>query len=378
MLAIGLTVPTSVQAASDYSIPECPTEWVKQTYSANDDNAWEKDVAAFNARLASGAIPGPTSITESMSVTEKCGDQGLRITYSNGDKWTIYKIDDGLRIWGENLKGTYSTTNIAGVRQINGSQRGGLYYVNGTFAYTNYYYLSIITGATIKTAGTGASGPMSLNATASTAVYQVTDSNDQSKVMPVLDANDGMFQNTYGITTPVIAENGLADWTASHTPTRPGYTFKQWSTDQAGQHPIDAKANVNHAEYLYAQWEKTAGDPQKVDLDCSTGGRCELTVNYANSTALTREFQPGSAELSWAGAPITGVRLDANGYAADGACSDVRCWYVSLEKAPQNSTSYQAQMPTTGAPEGLSQIGMIAIALGLMGLSVLAVKRNRV
>ncbi|PWG62635.1 hypothetical protein DF196_11800 [Bifidobacterium callitrichidarum] len=40
--------------------------------------------------------------------------------------------------------------------------------------------------------------------------------------------------------------------------------------------------------------------------------------------------------------------------------------------------SYQAQMPTTGAPEGLSQIGVIAVALGLVGLLVLAVKRNRV
>ena len=190
------------------------------------------------------------------------------------------------------------------------------------------------------------------------------------------DGNGGSWgEDTYR--TPLIHNDELSDWTAKNTPTRTGYTFTGWSTDAAGQHPIDINTGIQTGMKLYAQWEKASGDPQSVDLDCSTGGRCELTVNYSDSPAKTREFQPGSGNLSWPGTPISGVLLDSTGYAADGACSDARCWYVSLEKAPQSPSAYQAQMPTTGAPEGLSSVGLVAFAVGLVGLMFGLARRVR-
>ena len=215
-----------------------------------------------------------------------------------------------------------------------------------------------------------------LRATNPTAVLQLTPTpSDISEALPVLNGNGGTWKGET-IRTPQITATELTAWTAANQPTRDGYQFKNWSTDAAGQHPIDPSTTVNIGTYLYAQWERSAGDPQTVDLDCSTGGRCELTVNYSGSIAKTREFQPGNGELAWAGTPITGVRLDANGYKADGACSDARCWYVSLDKDPTQETSYQAQMPTTGAPEGLSMIGLIASGICLAGVMLMLARRR--
>ena len=205
-----------------------------------------------------------------------------------------------------------------------------------------------------------------------------TDTTLPNEFIPLLDGNGGAWG---GVTlrTPKMSDiKSLSDWTSKNIPTRPGYTFKNWATDQNGDHPVDDTTVVQTGQRLYAQWEKTAGDPQKVDLDCSTGGRCELTVNYTGSTALTREFLPGSGSLAWPGAPISGVRLDSNGFAADGACSDTRCWYVSLEKEPQSQSGYQAQMPTTGAPEGLSSIGLFASVIAVLGLTPVLLFRKRV
>ncbi|WP_146194754.1 hypothetical protein [Bifidobacterium callitrichidarum] len=49
-----------------------------------------------------------------------------------------------------------------------------------------------------------------------------------------------------------------------------------------------------------------------------------------------------------------------------------------LGKPRNNTASYVAQMPTSGAPEGLSLIGLLAVGLCLMGLIAVSVRRNRV
>ena len=198
-----------------------------------------------------------------------------------------------------------------------------------------------------------------------------------NRSLMLLEGNGGQWSDGRTFRTPTETQSGSLTWlnTASNLPTRSGYQFKQWTIDQAGSRPYTDQYPADGL-HLYAQWEKSAGKPQKVELDCSTGGRCELTVNYKDSPAKTREFQPGTANLAWSGTPIDGVLLDATGYAADGACSDARCWYVSLKDIPESSASYSAQMPTTGAPDGLSNIGLIALGLSVLGLAVVLARRR--
>lgn len=92
------------------------------------------------------------------------------------------------------------------------------------------------------------------------------------------------------------------------------------------------------------------------------------------------EFETQNLDLSWrADVPIDGIRLNASGYDADGACSDDRCWWVSMNEKPDvTATSYNAQMPTTGAPTGNTSIGLLAIGLGVIGIAFALIRRQRI
>lgn len=48
----------------------------------------------------------------------------------------------------------------------------------------------------------------------------------------------------------------------------------------------------------------------------------------------------------------------------------------ALGKARNNQNTTVAQMPTTGAPEGLTSVGVMAVCLGLVGLSLLLCRRR--
>lgn len=365
-------------AADSYAIPECSGGWNKKDVEGKDDNLFWTTVQGF---AVDTGIPGMPFDTEDVSTTETCVDQGLRLTFApRGEIYTMFKVDGGVRVWGEKLNGSYKASSLlAGnpvLQPVRTNELGGQYRMNSSSAY-QYYFISVINGATIDQ---DSDGKLKLNAQKPSVVYQVAKAplSAINTVMPVLNANGGAFSNANPIATPMMEPSGLNLWTTQNKPTRNGYTFKQWTTDLEGKKPFESNTSLADATHLYAQWAKDSGTPQKVDLDCSTGGRCELTVNYADSIAKTREFYPGTANLAWSGTPITGVRLDAAGYAADGACSDTRCWYVSLENAPQNPSAYQAQMPTTGAPEGLSTVGATAVGLGLTGLLLAMVRRRTI
>ena len=242
----------------------------------------------------------------------------------------------------------------------------------------NRYAVALITNATMDS-GTSNGIEARISDQSKPAVLQINkagDGNSPYKAIPILHANGGAWDGSVTYRTPTIDPTGVINWTKENTPIRKGYIFTTWSEDKSGQHPWTG--TVITGQHLYAQWEKAAGKPSKLDLDCSSGGRCELTVNYKNGSARTREFTPGSNDLSWYtdDSAIEGVLLDASGYDADGACSDARCWYVSLKDAPDDSTSYQAQMPTTGAPEGLSSYGVAAVGLGLIGVSIGLMRRR--
>ena len=372
LLSITL-IGTTAQAANAYDPPECA--------------AWDKissDPALLSDYLSYNILP-PINVSYTITGRYSCGADMAKYTFSAYTSGTspsevsmvLAKRDGGIRVWYQNLvigttfEAPYGSSNIYENPSV-----GKVYYTPGS---TN---LNVFSWTTVKGITQNAGAIKSFTTTESNPILQVnllgSHDNGRNNAIPVLDANGGTFPDKEQLKTPVLStKTGLDEWTTSNTPVKDGYVFKQWSTDVAGTHPLAGGAKVDYGTRLYAQYEKASGKPQKVDFDCSTGGRCELTVNYTDSPAKTREFRPGNNELTWTGAAIDGVLLDASGYAADGACSDTRCWYVSLKDAPnQGTTSYQAQMPTTGAPEGLSAAGGIAACMGVFGL-LLTVKRRR-
>lgn len=165
-------------------------------------------------------------------------------------------------------------------------------------------------------------------------------------------------------------------------PTREGYTLKGWNTkaDGTGQDVDVLGSNLTNGQTIYAQWEKDTGKPVSVKLNCNSSSPtyCSVTATYSDKTVKTRQFNPAKdGNLDWNGNPIAGVRLDDQGYLADQSCAIDRCRYVSLAEPPSDTnTRYQAQMPTTGAPEGLSQVGVIAVGLGLIGISIGLMRRR--
>lgn len=172
-------------------------------------------------------------------------------------------------------------------------------------------------------------------------------------------------------------------------PTRDGYVLTGWNTkpDGTGDDASNLKTGLKDNQTIYAVWSKDPGSPKNVQIDCSPrkagGVLCSVMAYYNGAPVQKRELSTsGTENLSWSGNPISGVVLNGDGYAADMSCTtrgddDSQCYYASLEKEPANTGSYQAQMPTTGAPEGLSAVGLAAVGLGLLGLSFALVRRSR-
>lgn len=297
--------------------------------------------------------------------------------------FTIKPAEDGFRFWftGGNLQvgGSQKTGEHTQVLEENPPLGASIAVGRGNNINTHYYY-SIAALDNVRVVPETESIWITRVDNSRASVFQMN--NDTAKNLdhtPVLDANGGAFAGGVSLRSPLIAPEGLAEWTAKNTPTRSGYSFKGWASDQAGQLPWNiATLDVRNGTYLYAQWEKQAGKPQQVDLDCSTNNRCELTVNYADDTAKTREFQPGNGTLAWNDAAVDGVLLDASGYAADGACSDTRCWYVSLKDKPDVSQTVSLnQTPTTGAPSSDLTLPAVVLAVGAVGVSLVLTRRRR-
>ena len=364
IIPISLTSTPKAQAADNgLDMPTCAGTW-KDGQFPMDNGARLSDVLNFQGQ------------------TLVCGDLYKIVDSRSGQTLVARKVDDGWRSWIESSNKYTITALEAGSWSegfMLGDKYGGTSYSSDDSVHSPAglsAHFAIIDGATLDNQYGYITPEKTITVIQLT--YLATRNDDNTHAYPVLYSNGGTFADDTVVQTPWLTKKGaLPSWTASNTPTRAGYTFKEWSTDQAGQHPVDPTTiTLKNGTRLYAQWERAAGDPQKVDLDCSTGGRCELTVNYAGSTAKTREFQPGSGALAWSGSPVTGVRLDASGYAADGACSDTRCWYVSLDKEPNQQGAYQAQMPTTGAPEGLSSVGLVALIVIVLGVALTVLRRR--
>lgn len=201
-----------------------------------------------------------------------------------------------------------------------------------------------------------------------------------------LDANGGAWAGGAKTEEQIIDTNYKA--VTDDRPTRDGYILDSWNTkaDGTGDDVSNLRTGLKTDQTIYAIWKKDPGKPRNVQIDCSPreagGVLCSVMAYYTGAPVQTRELNTtGTENLTWAGDPIAGVNLDRNGYAADMSCTtrgdgDSQCYYASLAEEPAQNNAYQAQMPTTGAPEGLSLIGLIALAVSVLGLAVVSLRRR--
>ena len=217
---------------------------------------------------------------------------------------------------------------------------------------------------------------------------QVMHAGGYREYSPVLlNANGGTYPDGGSIRKQNITygDSGLD---SLPSPTKNGMQIKSWNTKADGTGydvnsiPPDTwkqSTNTDVPIPLYAQWEKASSKPVKARIACNES-YCSVAVSYADTPGVSRMIPVSS--FNWGGAPIPGVRLDDKGYDVHTSCragsSENYCYNVSLsEPSGTSSVSYNAQMPTTGAPEGLSNIGLLALGLSIIGLATVLFRRQR-
>ena len=206
----------------------------------------------------------------------------------------------------------------------------------------------------------------------------------------LMDANGGSW--TGGVKTEYQTISTKYKNVTDNKPTRDGYVLTGWNTakDGSGTDLSIDSTGLKNGQTVYAQWSKDPGKPVSATIKCAarqgeTGALCSIIAYYADAPEQTRELlTSGTSRLAWGTvSPIAGVNLDQTGYAGDVSCviqssgGKSQCYYVSVADKPVNNTSYQAQMPTTGAPEGLSTVGLIAIMVSMLGLTIVMMRRSR-
>lgn len=195
-----------------------------------------------------------------------------------------------------------------------------------------------------------------------------------------VDANGGVFSDGSSSKSLFVNTGDLTS--ISSLVSRDKMQLTSWNTKADGTgdkvSEINANRSPRYGATIYAQWEKSTGKPTKVDIDCSASAMCSIVTWYQDANSVHRNIQGKNGTLDWNGSPIPGVRLDGDGYHADSSCAPGVCYYVSLAENPpsQGGNTYN-MMPTTGAPEGLSTIGLIAVGVGLAGLGFAVVRRGR-
>lgn len=207
-----------------------------------------------------------------------------------------------------------------------------------------------------------------------------------------LDANNGAWADGSTSKYQIINTQNLP--ITENRPTRQGYQLKTWNSKADGT-GLDISTNttsLQDGQTVYAIWEKDAGKPTDVRIDCinrtNGGALCSVVTRYADNISRKRELNATSdGSLAWSGdGAITGVRLDVDGYNADNSCvvtsnGNGQCYYVSLSEKPDATpTGYVAATPQTGDPAASWRQTITYLMGGLLvllaGLTVLNVKRQ--
>lgn len=118
-----------------------------------------------------------------------------------------------------------------------------------------------------------------------------------------------------------------------------------------------------------------------VDADYSTQTQVvKILRNYSDGTATVTGVEVVSGYSDFEDIYFREVNADSTlpGYGGKIACTpSASCVYVALKERPSDKTSsIIAQMPTTGTPEGLTPVGMVAIVPSMLGLGAGLARRR--
>ncbi|PWG62637.1 hypothetical protein DF196_11810 [Bifidobacterium callitrichidarum] len=308
------------------------------------------------------------------------------IQWARGDGWVLHYFDSDKPFYGS------LDVNVPASVTPSDSKYGGIILAKYSAGYSrvdNEMLIRAVTGTNvgtnegILTIKTNNGVPSTTHAVYKTALLDYTKEREVT-----LKANGGAFSDKSDTRTAII---NLSDMSKlSDTPTRDGWFISDWNTkaDRSGTsasvlaETVDKATATSDGFELYAQWDRDKGKPSLAYIDCSTESntvRCAISIDYPNAESTTRELTAvKGSKLSWGQlGGISGVRLDNTGYKARASCvAENGCYWVSLDESSNNS-NMTVQMPTTGAPEGLSLIGATAAGFCLIGLVTVAVKRSR-
>lgn len=131
---------------------------------------------------------------------------------------------------------------------------------------------------------------------------------------------------------------------------------------------------------------------ESISADCygvSNGGtgiapghiECQIAVGYTDGTVETRLWQsnvessplPTGVVLNGGYSPVVACGTYANGMPTS---SQGDCQTFGLKNRPVSSSTIAYTPPTSGAPDGLSTVGIAALSIALLGIGTLIYRRR--
>ena len=366
-LATSLTLPRVASAAETDAT--CTSEWTNFTPSTFKRGGRDWTISNGNyAQSASLKATGPDGLTWSVHIAAYDTFWQPRSQCKTADGGTLIYNQYG---------GTTSLPTNSGVGLVKIDANGDIYAFGGPM------YIDAVTGNIAERRNP----TIKFGNTTTTGVYAKFRDNREREL--VMDANGGAYENGSTSKTQIIDTS--YQYVTDDKPTRAGYQLAGWNTkaDGSGLDVALKGSTLSNGMTVYAQWTKDPGKPVKATISCAArqgedGALCAIIAYYTDAPEQTRELiTSGTTSLAWGSvSPIDGVELNQSGYEGNVSCiiqsagGRSQCYYVSVAEKPSNDVAYQAQMPTTGAPEGLSLAGVVAVGVGWSG-ALLVICRRR-
>ena len=149
---------------------------------------------------------------------------------------------------------------------------------------------------TSGTAGTGAEVPFNfntpINSNITLSAKWISGGTGPTIYIVTFDAREGSWGGTTGNTRTVQVQAGqtirISD--IPQNPTRPGYTFDGWVTNQTSgtggtEVPFSFQTPINNNMTLYAKWA-SGGTGQSYNIAINSGNGGTITINYSTMSAL--------------------------------------------------------------------------------------------